>query len=153
MVWQAYRWWFPLQDVWGGGGMKQWHCFSHTLATCSSVQYGNTSFGNILDSHHWLECPFSQQITVPPLLFIRSLSILFGCPIINIHSCHQDMQLLWVGLTAYRPHTGFYSSKLLTCLSYYGIFSNISGMDLGGSIGKCLICIQIRHMVSVNVFS
>jgi len=34
----------------------------------------------------------------------------------------------------YLPHTGFHYSKLLIYLSYdYSSFSNISGMDVGGS--------------------
>jgi hypothetical protein len=82
------------------------------------------------------------------LMFLRTASILFGCPIINLHSCHQDKKSL-IGPIAYHPHTIFNFRKLLTYLSHdYGSFINNSGNDLDVSgIGKCLIFMHIRHMV------
>jgi len=69
------------------------------------------------------------------LLFLMSVSILSGCPIINICSCLQDMKLSWIGLMAFRPYTGFHYSKLPNYLSYdCGNFSNISGMGWAGSL-------------------
>jgi len=50
------------------------------------------------------------------LLFLRSVSILSGCPVINICSCHEGMKLSWIGHTAYHPHTRFHYSKLQTYL-------------------------------------
>jgi len=44
---------------------------------------------------------------VLPLPFLRSLSNLSGCLIINIRSCHQDRKLSWVGPVEYHPNTGF----------------------------------------------
>ena len=71
---------------------------------------------------------------VLPLVFLSSLSILSGCPIINICSCYQYTKLSWVGPMEYHPYTGFHYSKLLTYLCHdYGSFSNISGMDLDES--------------------
>jgi gamma-glutamyl-gamma-aminobutyrate hydrolase PuuD len=67
------------------------------------------------------------------LLFLRSVSILSCCPIINICGGHKDLKVLCVGRVASHPHTGFHYCKLDTLLSYgYGSFSNISVMDLGG---------------------
>jgi len=51
-----------------------------------------------------------------PLLFLRSVSILSGCPVINIRSCHEGMKLSWIRPTAYHPHTRFHYSKLQTYL-------------------------------------
>jgi len=71
---------------------------------------------------------------VLPLLFLSSLSILSGCPVINIHSCFQYRKLSWVGPMEYRPHSGFHYYKLLIYLCHdYGSFINISGMDLDES--------------------
>ena len=72
--------------------------------------------------------------SVLPLLFLKSLSIFSGCPVINLRNCHQDRKLSWVGPMEYHPHTGFRYSKVLTCLFHdYVSFINISGMDLDGS--------------------
>jgi len=49
------------------------------------------------------------------LLFLSSVSILSGCPVINIRSCHEGM-LSWIGPTTYHPHTRFQYSKLQTYL-------------------------------------
>jgi len=51
-----------------------------------------------------------------PLLFLRSLSILSGCPVFNIRSCHEGMKLSWIGPTTYYPHTRFHYSKLCNYL-------------------------------------
>ena len=110
MVWNVYRWWLPLLEVWAGGGTK--NCLL-------------------------------------PLLFLRSQSVLPGCPIINIHICLQDMNLSWIAPMAYHAHTGFPYSRLLTYLPYdCGNFSSISGMGLVGVLGAsgtsrcCAPCIQ-----------
>ena len=66
-----------------------------------------------------------------PLLFLRSLSILSCCPIINVHSCLQDMNLSWTGPMAYHPHTGFHYSKPM-CLMTVATLANISGMGWCG---------------------
>jgi hypothetical protein len=73
--------------------------------------------------------------SVLPLLFVSSLSILSGCCIINIHSCHhQNGKLSCVGQMEYHPHTRIHYPKRLTYLSYdYGIFIYISGMELDKS--------------------
>jgi len=51
-----------------------------------------------------------------PLLFLRSVSILSGCPVINIRSCHEGLKLSWIGPTTYHPHTRFHYSTLCNCL-------------------------------------
>jgi len=51
-----------------------------------------------------------------PLLFLRSVSILCACPVINICSCHEGMKLSWIGPTTYHPHTRFHYSKLCNYL-------------------------------------
>jgi len=35
----------------------------------------------------------SRQLSVLPLMFLKSVYILSGCPVINICSCHQDRVL------------------------------------------------------------
>jgi hypothetical protein len=107
---------------------------SCTLAKLSNIQSDNTGFET-----NWLS-PLTRihidvaDSSVLPLLFLKSLCILLGCPIINICSCYQYGKLSWVGPMEYHPHTGFHYSELLTYLCYdYSSFSNISGMDLGGS--------------------
>ena len=85
-----------------------------------------------------------------PLLFLRSQSILSGCPIINIRICLQDKHLSWIAPMAYHAYTGFRCSKLLTYLHYdCGYFSSISGMGLvgvllgaSGTSRCCAPCIQ-----------
>jgi len=52
---------------------------------------------------------------------------------------------------ASHPHTAFYYSKLLTYLSYYGCFSNISGMDLCGSGYRKMS--NLYPVVNVNLLS
>ena len=54
-----------------------------------------------------------------PLLFLRSVSILSGCPVINIRSCHEDTYLSWIGPIAYHPHTRFHYSKLCNYLLWF----------------------------------
>jgi hypothetical protein len=83
------------------------------------------------------------------LLFLKSVSILSGCPITNVRCCHEDTKLSCIGPCAYHPRTGFRYCKLLTHLLYdCGSFSNISGMDLDVcGYRKCLIFMHIRHMV------
>ena len=161
-----WRYWLPERCI------KQW-CDKPTadVASARSVGWGsnealtllylipwpsalicsNTSFRYILDSHHWLDCPFTADNCVLPLLFLRSVSIMSGCPVINIRSCHQDMKLSWAGPMAYQPHTGFHYSKLLIRLSYYGSFHNITGMDLCGSGYRRMS--NLYPVVSVNVLS
>ena len=84
-----------------------------------------------------------------PLLFLRFLSILSGCSIINISIFLQDMNLSWIAPMAYHAHTGFRYSKLLTYLPYdCGNFSSISVMGWVGVLGAsgtskcCAPCIQ-----------
>ena len=106
------------------------------LVPCpSTLTYSeNTSFEVL-----WLSPLTRIHVTIAdsyvlPLLFLKSLSILSGCPVINIHSCHQDRRLSWVGPMEYHPHTGFHYSKVLSCMFHdYVSFINISGMYLDGS--------------------
>jgi len=130
-MWPVSRWWLPLQEMWGGGGIKIYIPISHTLSKSTDVKYVNTSF------RYWFTPLTRLSIhtadnCLPPLLFLRSLSILSCCPIINICICLQDMNLSWIG-PMYNQRTGFHYWKLLTYLPYdCGNFSNISGMGWGG---------------------
>ena len=68
------------------------------------------------------------------LLFLSSVSILSGSPVINTRSRYKDTKLSWIGPFACHPHTRFHYSIRLTCLCYdCGSFSSISGMDLNVS--------------------
>ena len=100
--------------------------------SCLTHRVKTQDLKRIITNHNPL-CQ-SRQLSVLPLMFLKSLWILSGCPVINIRSCHQDRKLSWVGPMEYHPHTGFHYSKLLTYLWYdYSSFSNISGLGLGGS--------------------
>ena len=54
---------------------------------------------------------------------------------------------------AYHPPTGFHYSKLLTNFyHYYGSFSKISGMYLGGSwYGQILICLSVKNILTMKI--
>jgi hypothetical protein len=88
---------------------EQWRsdlAVSRTLAKHCDIQNGNTRFKML-----WLSPLTTIHInladsSVLPLLFLRSLNILSGCPTINIHSCHQYRKLSWFGPMEYHPHTG-----------------------------------------------
>jgi len=108
---------------------EQWSsdlAVSRTLTKHSYIQCENTRFKRL-----WLSPLPTIHIDIAdsyvlPVMFLRSLSILSSCPIINIHSCHQDRKLSWVGLMEYHPHTGFRNSKHLAYLAcYYVSFMNI----------------------------
>ena len=74
------------------------------LARHSYVQFENRRFETL-----WLSS--LTRITIDKadsfllcLLLLSSVSILSGCPIINIRSFHQGMKLSWVRPMAYHPH-------------------------------------------------
>ena len=99
-----------------------------TLGKHSDIQSENVSFEML-----WL----SPQTTIH-MCFLYCFSglsaFLSGCPVINIHSCHQDRRLSWVGPMEYHPHTEFHHTKVLTYLTHDNVrFINISGMGLDGS--------------------
>jgi hypothetical protein len=92
------------------------------LGKHSDIQSENTSF---------------EMLWLSPLTWIHiaiaEVCVYFTVSVINIHSCHQDMRLSWVGPMEYHPHTGFHYSKVLTYLSHdYVSFINISCLDLDG---------------------
>ena len=131
MVWQACRWSLPLQEVWAG---EQWNsdiAVSCTLAKHSDVQSEKTTL--------WFSpltriCSDVEFGSLHPLLFLRSVSILSHCPIINISCCHRDVKLSWTGPMACHPLTRFHYSKFLTYPCHdYGRVSTISGMNVDGS--------------------
>ena len=135
MVWQAFRLWLPQQEVWAGGAMKQWPCCILYLVQAVWHVEWKHEIRNVLivttdHNPHWC----SRQLSVLPLMFLKSLCSLSGCPVINICSCHKDRKLSWVGTMEYHAHAEFHYSNLLTYLCHgYSSFSNISGMDFGGS--------------------
>ena len=113
------------------GSMKQWPC----CILCPVQAVWHTEWKhriwNILSRLTTIHIDIADS-SLLPLLFLKSLCILSGCPTIKIRSCHQDRT--WVGPIQYHLHTGFHYSKILMCLCHdYSSFSNISGVDLGGS--------------------
>jgi hypothetical protein len=121
--------------------MKKWHC---CIAYLIQVPI-RTVYKHKVPIHFW-STPLTRisidvaENSLLPLLFVRSVSILSGCPIINICGGHQDMKLWWIWPMAYHPHTGFYYSKLLTCLSHDFCSLTIfqAWIWMGVSIGKFL---------------
>ena len=134
MVWQGFRLWLPQQQVFEGGAVKQWLCcISYLDQALWHTEWKHKIKTLWLSSQPTIHSDIADSCVLP-LVFLSSLSILSGCPVINICSCHQNRKLSWVGLIQYDPHTGFHYCKLLTYLCHdCGSFSNISGMDLGGS--------------------
>ena len=145
--------WYDKRTGYGCLSKKCWlgeQCSSDIAVSCnlakhSDMQRENTSFETLWFSPLAIVSINATDSSLFHLLFLMSLNILLGCLIINICGCRQDLKLLWTGPMAYNPHTRFYYSKLLTCLSYdYGIISNTSGIDLGGSgyrqVLNCLRC-------------
>ena len=131
---------------------EQWSsdlAVSCTLAKHCDIRSENTRFKALLSPLTRIDIDVADS-SVLSVMFLRSLCIFSGCPIINIHSCHQDWKLSWVVPMEYCPRTGSHYSKLLTYLCHdCSSFSNISGLDLGG---KCLTSIQIRHVVRLFEF-
>jgi hypothetical protein len=96
---------------------EQWNSdisVSCVLSKHSDVQSENTRFKTL-----WLS-PMTRKLIdvanscLPPLLILKPLSILLGCPVITVGSCHQDRKLSGVVPIACCPHTGFHYSKILT---------------------------------------
>jgi hypothetical protein len=65
-------------------------------------------------------------ISLLPLLFLRSVSIWSGCPVINIRRCHEDMKLSWIGpiciSSAYKVsllHTSYLSLMIMAALTTF----------------------------------
>jgi hypothetical protein len=117
---------------WGSNEAVTWLYLSRNLVKHSDIWSENTSFKTLLFS------PLTRiSINVADscllfLLFLTSLNFLSGCSLFNVCGCHRDLNCELD--TWHIIHTMFYYSKLLTYLSYdYGICSNISGIDLGGS--------------------
>jgi hypothetical protein len=115
---------------------EQWSsdlAVSCTLTKHSDIQSENTSYKTWLSPLTTIHIDLADS-SVLPLLFLKSLSILSCCPIINTQSCQQDRKFSWVELMEYHPLTGFHYCILLTYLAHdYNSFINISGMDLDGS--------------------
>jgi hypothetical protein len=123
------------------GTMNQWpYCISYLVQAVRHIEWKH-KIRNILivttdHNPHWC----SRQSSVLPLMFLKSVCILSGCPVINICSCHQDRKLSWVGPMECHAHAGFHYSKLLAYLCHdYSGFSNISGLDLGGSVYRQVV--------------
>ena len=131
--------------------MKKWHCCILYLIQVPIP----TVYKHKVQKYFW-STPLTRisidvaDSSLLPLLFVSSLSILSGCPIINICGGHQDMKLWWIWPMAYHPHTGFYYPKLLTYLSHdFCSFSNISGMDLNGSgYRQILIWLCVKNILA-----
>ena len=112
---------------------EQWSsdlAVSRTLPKHCDIQSENTNFQTL-----WLSPLTTIHIDIAdscvlPVMFLRFLS----SPIVNIRSCLQDLNLSWIGPMEYHPHSGFHYSKLLKYLCYdYGMFINISGINLDGN--------------------
>jgi hypothetical protein len=116
---------------------EQWSsdiAVSRTLAKHSDRQGENTRFQTLWFSPLTRMSSDIADSSLLPLLYRRSLSILSGCPVINVRSCLQDTKLLWIGPMAYHPLTGLHYCKILNYMCHdYGSCSTISGMDLCGS--------------------
>jgi len=70
---------------------------SHTLAKPFDIQSENTRIETLWCTPLTILSIHTADNSLLHLLLLRSKSILAGCPIINISSCHQGMKLSWVG--------------------------------------------------------
>ena len=103
-------------EVWAGGAMKcehgeQWtsnNAVSGTLAKLSNIQSENTGFETLCFTPLISISSDTAVGSLIPLLFLRSLS----SPIINIHSCLQDLKLSLIGL--YRVSSAYWVLLLQT---------------------------------------
>ena len=146
-MWQGFRLWLLQQEVEQG---EQWNndlAVSHTLSKHSEIQWKHSIQNIMIITTDTIHIAVADSCVLP-LLFLQSVSILSCCPVVNIHSCHQDRQLLWVGRSQYHPHTGFRYCKLLTCVMIVAALAIFQAWILMGvSIGKCPTSFQIRHMI------
>jgi hypothetical protein len=100
---------FLSKKCWLG---EQWS--SDIAVSCNLAKHSNIQSENARFETLWFSPLTRISINVADssqlrLLFLRSLSILWGCPVVNIYSCHQEMKL-WIEPLAYHPHTRFYYS-------------------------------------------
>jgi hypothetical protein len=131
---------------------EQWSSdlsLSCTLTKHCDIQNENTGFKtSSLSPLTTIHIDLADS-SVLPLLFLRSLSILSGCPITNTHSCNEDRKLSWVGPMEYRPHTGFHYCILLIYLA-----CDIAALSVFEAkiwmvvvIGKFLIDLRVRNIL------
>jgi hypothetical protein len=113
---------------------EQWNssiAVSCTLTKHSDIRTENRSFDTLWLSPLTIISIDITNISLLPLLFLWSLSILAGCPVINTCSCHQDLKLFWMGPMAYDYILAFMIQNLWhICFMIMEVFSNISGMYL-----------------------
>ena len=155
--------------------MKQWPC---------SISYLDQALKHTEWKHKIQNTMIAPQPTIHidiagscvlRLLFLRFLSILSGYPIINIHSCHQDRKLSWVGLMDYHPHTGFrYSNHLaylacdyVSCINIFQhgfgwvwVYASLLGCrniydtkwrGLGTCLHLCWLTVSLHYCSRLNV--
>jgi hypothetical protein len=132
---------------------EQWSsgvAVSRTLTKHCDIQGENTIFKTLsLSPLTTIHIDLADS-SVLPLLFLTSLIILSGSPIINTHSCHQDRKLFWVGLSTQWNiiHIlGFIIAYFLpTCVMIVAALAIFQAwIWLAVGIGKWLTYIQIRH--------
>jgi hypothetical protein len=139
-----------LQDLWAGGAMKQWHC---CILYLGKVLYWNTRFRNILDLHHRLECPFTQQITLCFLYYFLGLRS-FCLAILLLTYVVATKIWSYLELDSWHIiHTlGFITPNFLPiCLIVMVAFAIFQAwICVGVDTGKCVIFFQL---LSVNFLS
>jgi len=134
--------------------MNHWHCciwYLGQVLWCAVCRHK-------VQKHFW-STPLTR-ITIDvadsfvlPLLFLRSLSGLSGCRIINICVAHQDVKLRLIGPMVYRLYTGFHYCKLVTCLmimSALAIFQ--AWIWVGFGIGKFLFVCSKTLAMKIKIF-
>ena len=140
MVWPAYRWWLPQQEV---------------LSSClvlrpSTSTYRVNTQDLRHDSHHWPHSPFTQQIT---LCFLYCFSGLWAF-------CLAVLLLTYIVATKMGSYHELNPWDIIHILGFITpVFLPVCLMMMAGLaifqawiwvwvvIGKCVIFIQIMHRV------
>ena len=141
-----------MQEVFVGGAKKQWRCCISYLGQAVWHTEWKPTYETL-----WFSPPIRISINVADLsllhlMFLRSLSILSGYPIINIFGCHQDTKL-WIGHMAHHKHIlGFITPNILPiCLMIMAALAMCQAlMWLGVGVGKFLIVLGARNIFDKN---
>ena len=122
---------------------------SCALSKYTDMQHANTSFRNILDSPHWPDSPFTQEITLLLLYCLSGLWALCQDVILltyiastKVGSCDLDLWHIIHILSFITPNFFPIYLMIMETLAIFQVWICVWVL-----IGKCQISSQIRHMV------
>ena len=142
-----------MQEVFVGEAKKQWRCCISYLSQAVQHTEWKPTFETLWFSRLIRISINVADLSLLHLLFLRSLSILSGYPIINIFGCHQDTKL-WIGHMAHHKHIlGFITPNILPiCLMIMAALAMCQAlMWLGVGVGKFLIVLGARNIFDTKI--